>query len=92
MNTIEYTGSLSIVDYFLEGDVTATEEYTEICTKHLENFLDNGDADKKLLMKRIVKAFYEVPEIYNLSRFTIFNKNCNNVFLKIMMCLITQIC
>ena len=41
MNTIGYTDRLSIVDYFLEGDVTATEEYTEICTKHLENFLQN---------------------------------------------------
>ena len=79
MNTIEYTGSLSIVDYYLEGDVTATEEYTELCSKHLENFLDKGDADKKLLTKRIVKAFYEVPEIYNLSRFTIFNNNCHRV-------------
>ena len=79
MNTIEYTGSLSIVDYYLEGDVTATEEYTELCEKHLENFLEKGDADKKLLTKRIVKAFYEVPEIYNLSRFTIFNNNCHRV-------------
>ena len=57
MNTIEYTGSLSIVDYYLEGDVTATEEYTELCEKHLENFLEKGDADKQLLTKRIVKLF-----------------------------------
>ena len=79
MNTIEYTDSLSIVDYYLEGDVTAPEDKIDACSKHLENFLEKGDADKQLLTKRIVKAFFEVPDIYNLSRYTIFNNNCHNV-------------
>ena len=79
MNTIGYTDKLSIVDYYLEGDVTAPEDKIDACSKHLENFLEKSDADKKLLTKRIVKAFFEVPEIYNLSRFTIFNYNCHNI-------------
>lgn len=78
MNTIGYNDSSPIDDYYLEDDCRATEENSNLLEKHLDKFLEKDEADKIHLVKRILKAFYDVPDIYNLYRFFLFYSNFNN--------------
>lgn len=78
MNTVGWTESRPIVTYYLEGDCRAIEETSNILENHLDKFLENADEQKLDLVRRILKAFYDVPDIYNFYKFFLFYSKFNH--------------